>query len=151
VFQGSFKGVSRTFRGYLKKVSRVFLDIFKCVLWKFKGCYKEVSRIFQRVSRVLQGKEVSRVLRGSFKDVSRKFQESFKGVSRKFKGCFKEVSRNFKGVLKKFHVVRHSSQLPEQKEGLFSGHPVKLRKIRTRLRKVGIQILVTSKALRRIN
>ena len=61
------------------------------------------------------------------------FQESLKGVSRKFKGCFKEASRmfqgcfqsvsrkfqeNFKGVSKKFHVAWHSSQLPEQKEGL---------------------------------
>ena len=30
---------------------------------------------------------------------------------------FKEVPR--KGVSKKFHVAWHSSQLPEQKEGLF--------------------------------
>ena len=39
-----------------------------------------------------------------------------------FKGCFKSVSRkfqeNFHGVSRKFHVAWHSSQLPEQKEGL---------------------------------
>ena len=50
-------------------------------------------------------------------------QESLKGVSWKFEGCFKEVSRlfqgSFNGVSKKFHVAWHSSQLPEQKEGLF--------------------------------
>ena len=40
------------------------------------------------------------------------FQECFKGVSRKFQ-------ENFQGVSKKFHVAWHSSQLPEQKEGLF--------------------------------
>ena len=42
-------------------------------------------------------------------DVSRVFQEFFKEVSRKYSRCFK----------KKFHVAWHSSQLPEQKEGLF--------------------------------
>ena len=68
------------------------------------------------------------------------FKESFKGVSWKFHGrgsfkgvflrvfhdlggCFQSVSRmfqeNFQGVSKKFHVAWHSSQLPEQKEGLF--------------------------------
>ena len=47
-------------------------------------------------------------------------------VSRMFQGClmiFKGVSRvfqeNFQGVAKKFHVAWHSSQLPDQKEGLF--------------------------------
>ena len=44
-----------------------------------------------------------------------------------FQGCSKSVSKgvprkfqeNFQGVSKKFHVAWHSSQLPEQKEGLF--------------------------------
>ena len=59
------------------------------------------------------------------------FQDSFKGASRKFKGCFKGVLRvlrmiqgsfkkTFKVFHKKFHVAWHSSQLLEQKEGMFS-------------------------------
>ena len=55
------------------------------------------------------------------------FPVTFKGVLRAFKGCFKDVSRvfqYFQGVLKKFHVAWHSSQLPEQKEGLFKKGPV---------------------------
>ena len=51
----------------------------------------------------------------SFKDVSRVFRD--------FQGCFQSVSRkfqeNFQDASKKFHVAWHSSQLPEQKEGLF--------------------------------
>ena len=45
--------------------------------------------------------------RGSFMDVSRVFQRSFK--------------KTFKVFQKKFHVAWHSSQFPEQKEGLFRG------------------------------
>ena len=40
----------------------------------------------------------------------------FKGVSRVFQRSCEE---NFQGVSKKVHVAWHSSQLPEQKEGLF--------------------------------
>ena len=40
----------------------------------------------------------------------------FKGVSVVFEGSFK---KSFKMFQKKFHVAWHSSQLPEQKEGLF--------------------------------
>ena len=56
------------------------------------------------------------------------FHEIFKEevVSKMFQGCFmisKGVSRVletiFQGVWKNFHVARQSSQLPEQKEGLF--------------------------------
>ena len=84
-------------------------------------------------------KEDSRVFQGSFKSVSRKFQECFKEVLRVFQGsvkgvsCFREeeVSRMFHDFLRaftkcsrcfknKFYVAWHSSQLPEQKEGLFS-------------------------------
>ena len=40
-----------------------------------------------------------------------------------FQGCFESVSwkfqENFQGVSKKIHIAWHSSQLPEQKEGLF--------------------------------
>ena len=70
----------------------------------FQGCSKEVSKVFL----------------GSFKGVSRKFQGtgSVMDVSRvihDFPKCFKKASRCFKKV----HVAWHSSQLPEQKEGLF--------------------------------
>ena len=56
------------------------------------------------------------------------FLESFteEEVSRMFhdiQGCFQSVSgkfqENFQGVSKKFPIAWHSSQLPEQKEGLF--------------------------------
>ena len=85
----------------------------------FHESYKEDWRVFE---------EVLRVFKGSFKDVSWKFhgRESFKDVSsvfHDFQGCFQSVSKkfqeNFQGVSKKFHVAWHSSQLPEQKEGLF--------------------------------
>ena len=72
-------------------------------------------------------KGVSRKFQKCFKEVSRVFQGSFKGVS-----CFKEeeVSRMFHDFLRAFtkcsrcfkiffYVAWHSSQLPEQKEGLF--------------------------------
>ena len=60
-------------------------------------------------------------------------------VSHDFQGCFmifKEVSGVFQGSFKKsfkvfqkeFHVAWNSSQLPEQKEGLFLKHPVAKRK-----------------------
>ena len=51
--------------------------------------------------------------------VRRKMDACFEGVLRVFQGCFKGVSRVFQGVSKKFNVAWHSSQLPEQKEGLF--------------------------------
>ena len=41
----------------------------------------------------------------------------FKVVFRVFQGGFKKTLKVFQ---KKFHVAWHSSQLPEQKEGLFS-------------------------------
>ena len=55
------------------------------------------------------------------------FQESFKGVSKKlskFDECFETVSRKFKAYQKSFKkallLLSLSSQLPEQKEGLFN-------------------------------
>ena len=54
------------------------------------------------------------------------FHESFieEEDSRMFQGYFQSVSRefqeNFQGVSKNVHVAWHSSQLPEQKEGLFA-------------------------------
>ena len=56
----------------------------------------------------------------------------FLRVLHDFRGCSQSVSRKFQencqGVSKKFHVVWHSSQLPEQKEGLFLQEPVKFSK-----------------------
>ena len=62
--------------------------------------FKEVSRVFQKG---FMEEEVSRVFHS--------FQWGFQSVSRK-------IQENFPGVSKKFHVAWHSSQLPEQKEGL---------------------------------
>ena len=86
----------------------MFQRSFKGVSRKFQGCFKIVSSVCQ----------------GSFKSVSRKFHGSgsFKDVSmvfHDFRECFKEVSRELSGASSKFHVAWHSSQLPEQMEGLF--------------------------------
>ena len=48
---------------------------------------------------------------------SLKFQGCFEGVLRVFQGSFKKT---FKVFQKKFYVAWHSSQLPEQKEGLLT-------------------------------
>ena len=55
----------------------------------------------------LMEEEVSGIFQGCFM--------IFKGVSRVFQGSFKKTLNVFQ---KKFHVAWHSSQLPEQKEGL---------------------------------
>ena len=64
---------------------------------------------------------VLRVIHESF------MEENFSRMFHDFQGCFQSVSRkfqeNFQGVSKKFHVAWHSSQLPEQKEGLFKQNP----------------------------
>ena len=59
------------------------------------------------------------------------FQCSFKCVLCKFQGCIQSVSKvfqeNFKevsSVSKKFFVTWHSSQQPEQKEGLLIINPL---------------------------
>ena len=61
-------------------------------------------------------------------DISRMFHD--------FQGCFQSVSRrfqeNFKGVSKKFYVAWPSSQLPEQKEGLFYKKSL-IRKLRLKM------------------
>ena len=57
-------------------------------------------------------KEDSRGCQVCFFEVSRAFPEYLKGVTRKFQ-------EKIEGVSKKFHFACHSSQLPEQKEGLF--------------------------------
>ena len=61
---------------------------------EFSGCFKEVSRVFHD-------------FRGCFQNVPRKFQENFLGVSKNV-----------------FYVAWHSSQLPEQKEGLFHNNSI---------------------------
>ena len=81
---------------------------------------------FNDDSRELHGhpKEVQSVFQGSFIDLLRKFQGCFNKVSslfqelfkKKFQGCFKNVSISF---FFNFVFARISSQLPEQKEGLF--------------------------------
>ena len=99
---------------------------------KLNGCLREVSKVFQGcnqdILRVFQGilwcetcKGVSRYI----KEVQTVFQGGFRDVLRKFQGCLKKVSSvcqvNFKNVLFcNFIVAWISSQLPEQKEGLFT-------------------------------
>ena len=70
-------------------------------------------------------------MQGSFKGLLNKFQRGLKRVPRMIKDisgrvfpeCFKGGLMNFQenilGVLKNFHDAWHSSQLLEQKEGLF--------------------------------
>ena len=77
-------------------------------------------------SRELQGylKKVKRVFQGTFKAVQRRFKEAsrvLKDVSSFFKESSKGVSKTFNEVLfvLQFFFARISSQLPEQKEGLF--------------------------------
>ena len=81
---------------------------------------RKIHRFFERVVRVFQGS--FKRLKRSLKVVSRKFQGCFmifKGVPRVFQRFLRKFQENFQGVSKKFHVAWHSSQLPEQKEGLF--------------------------------
>ena len=58
-------------------------------------------------------------------------QGCFKGIKKKFKGCFKKISKKVSSVFLEcfnevlfydFVVAWISSQLPEQKEGLFSSN-----------------------------
>ena len=120
MFQGSFKGVSRKFQGSFKDALRKF----KGVSGKFHGCLMEVLRVFQGTFKEVlsvfyesfESEEVSWMFQGCFmifNSVSRVFQRCFKKVPRKFQESFEKVSR-------KFHVTWHSSQLPEQKEGLLN-------------------------------
>ena len=81
------------FQGCFKEVLRVSENMFR-------GCFKGVSMQFKRCF-----KDVLRV-----KCVSRKFQRK---VLRIFKESFNEV------LFYNFAVLWISSQLPEQKEGLF--------------------------------
>ena len=74
----------------------MFQENFKVVLGMFQGCFTKVS-----------GRSK---LQGCFM--------IFKGIHRVFQRCFKEVSRKLSRCYKKIHVAWHSSQLPEQKEGL---------------------------------
>ena len=93
VFQGSFKGLKRSFKVVSRKFQGFFMKVSR--RWKFQGCFM------------------------IFKGVPRVFKRCFKGVPRVFQRCFKKISRKLSGCFKKFHVAWHSSQLPEQKEGLF--------------------------------
>ena len=75
----------------------MFQEIFKGDQGSFKGLLGK-------------SKKDSRGCQVSFLEVSRVFPECLKGVTRKF--------QDIEDVSKKFHVACHSSQLPEQKEGL---------------------------------
>ena len=104
-------------------VLRVFLGCFKDV-WGFQGFFMEISMLcnvcFWGISHFLRfhnGFSIFNIfLWKRLLEVLRYFQGfywNFKGVSRKFQ-------ENVEGVQKKFHIACNSSQLPEQKEGLFS-------------------------------
>ena len=82
----------------------MFWGRFKGVSRKFQGCYRKCQGCYRKFSKM------------------RKFQGCFRGVSwfsRVFPECFKEVSRKLSRCFKKVSCAWHSSQLPEQKEGLF--------------------------------
>ena len=134
MFKGSLRGLLRAFHKCMKKgkFPECFMKIlgcFKSVSSKFdmflKICFKEVTRFTKRILMAFQAnfKGDSRVFQGLFNEVSSVLQASFEGnfknISWKFQVCFHSVSRKclrcFKGV------SWHSSQLPEQKEGLFRG------------------------------
>ena len=73
MFKGSFQNVSRKFL-------RLFTENFNGVSRKFKGCLKKVSRVFQlRLKGVsISFKGVSRVLERSLTDFSGKLQWCFR-------------------------------------------------------------------------
>ena len=97
----------------MKEIQSVFQGNFKVVSKKFQGCFKGISI----------------KIKGCFKRPLRVIQDNFKGIQKNFKGCIKEVSRmfkekkvsSFKGYSRmfQFNFAWHSSQLPDQKEGLF--------------------------------
>ena len=92
------------------------------------GCFKQVSSKFQKRFQGFYGK-----IDECFEGLSRMFQGYYKGISKKMMkslGRFMSVSRKLKGYIKCINslpkkvcfvvVVWNSSQLPEQKESLFS-------------------------------
>ena len=110
----------------VKLVLRVFKESFKNVSRKFYGFSRKIEGcIFKIDSREIQGylKEVQRVFQGSFKAVSKPFYGSIRGVKCVLRKFQKKVSRVFQECFNKiffnFVVARISSQVPEQKEGLF--------------------------------
>ena len=86
-----------------------FKKVSKGPLSKFQGGLQE------------RFKDVSRTFHRTFKCLSRVFQRSFKTNFQVFQRCFKHYWKCFKVVLflKIYCCICHSSQLPEQKEGLF--------------------------------
>ena len=83
----------------------------------FQERLKDVSREFQ-----VAFKGIWKKFKRNFKKVLKVFQGNVKGVSKKFKRCFRKLSRVFQESLRvycNYVVAWHSSQLPEQKEGLF--------------------------------
>ena len=110
------------FEWNFKRVSKVFKRNSFGVFGKFQRCFKEILRVFQGRLR-----GVSRVSKRSSKSVQREFGGIFKDVLRKFKGSFSMSQENLKEKLQCFNevlfykvvVAWNSSELPEQKEGLF--------------------------------
>ena len=88
------------FQGYMKEVQREFQGRVN-----FKGGTRKIERYSQR----------PRKFQGHLKKVSSVFQGN---SNNKFQGCFQNVSMKF--YFCSFVLACISSQLPEQKEGLFT-------------------------------
>ena len=118
-FKGEcFKGVYMKFLEGFKEVLRVFhgksnvvlipigywCNQIKMLVGKIEGCFNEVLSEFQ----------------GYLKKASRVFEGTFTKIPKKnFQGCFKSVSMKFCFAIF-LHGTHRKSQLPKQKEGLFS-------------------------------
>ena len=143
--QRRFKAVSREFLECFKEVSGCFIKFQECCVSNNLLKCMETLKVLQRISMVFyrsfmgatrrfqwcfkSGSQVIKAIQGSFKgsfeSVSRIFHKSFKEVSRTFFKCLIEVWSSCEGVSRmfcfwKFIIACHSSQLPEQKEGLFN-------------------------------
>ena len=80
------------------------------------GCFSEFSRVCQQCVKGSSKKlfqEMLTVFQGSFQVVSMVFEISFMGISWVFEQCL------MYGCVKLCFVAYQSSQLPEQKKGLF--------------------------------
>ena len=86
MFQGRFQWVSWVF----ERSSKKFQGSFKGMSRKFKGCPKKVFRM-------LQGsfKGISRKIIGYLNEVSRFCSKKSNWCLREFPRCFKDISRKF--------------------------------------------------------
>ena len=85
----------------------------------YHAWFKSCASFFENVSKACSKLNTSREFHGSFKDVLRVFKDSVKCVPIKFQIKFQEFSKMFQWSFCNFIVAWISSQLPEQKEGLF--------------------------------